>query len=62
MTGPEGEQERAVELIGRLAPASAAEPGNVHSSPTAIPRTGLFLMYEQYAFKAPVATQLGRRR
>jgi (4S)-4-hydroxy-5-phosphonooxypentane-2,3-dione isomerase len=53
MTTREGEQDRAAELIARLAKASDAEPGNVHYIPhrsTENPRT--FMIYEQYRDEA----------
>ena len=49
MTAREGEEQRAVELIGELAAASQQEPGNIHYIPhrsSENPRT--FLIYEQY--------------
>jgi quinol monooxygenase YgiN len=49
MTAREGEEERAVELIGQLAAASRQEPGNVHyltHRSVENPRT--FMFYEQY--------------
>jgi quinol monooxygenase YgiN len=49
MTAREGEEERALELIGQLAAASQQEPGNIHYIPhrsSENPRT--FLIYEQY--------------
>jgi quinol monooxygenase YgiN len=49
MTTREGEEDRAAELIGRLAPASSAEPGCIHYIPHRAaddPRT--FMIYEQY--------------
>ena len=53
MTAPEGEQDRAEELIRRLGEASRQEPGVVqyiaHRDPED-PR--VFLMYEQYRDKA----------
>jgi quinol monooxygenase YgiN len=49
MTAREGEEERAAELIGRLAEASSAEPGNVHYIPHRDPdNPRVFLIYEQY--------------
>jgi autoinducer 2-degrading protein len=53
MTTREGEQDRAAELIARLAKASDAEPGNDHYIPhrsTENPRT--FMIYEQYRDEA----------
>jgi quinol monooxygenase YgiN len=50
MTAREGEEERAVELIGRLVEGTRSEPGNVHyiaHRDAEDPR--VFLMYEQYA-------------
>jgi quinol monooxygenase YgiN len=62
MTTREGEEERAAELIGRLAPASQAEPGCIHYIPhrgAEDPRT--FTLYEQYrdaaAFEAHTQTE-----
>jgi quinol monooxygenase YgiN len=62
MTAREGEEERAVELIGQLATASRQEPGNVHyitHRSVEDPRT--FMFYEQYrdedAFKAHGQTE-----
>jgi len=53
MTAREGEQDRAVELIGELSAASAAEPGNVHYLAHRDPDDPrVFLMYEQYRDKA----------
>jgi len=53
LTAREGEQDRAAELIGRLADASSAEPGNVHYIPHRDPEDPrVFLMYEQYRDKA----------
>ena len=49
MTVREGEEERAAELIGRLAEATRKEPGNVHyltHRSVENPRT--FMFYEQY--------------
>ncbi len=53
MTTREGEQERAAELIDKLAAASRAEPGNIHyigHRDTENPR--VFMIYEQYRDKA----------
>jgi quinol monooxygenase YgiN len=53
MTAREGEQDRAAELIARLAQASSAEPGNAHYIPHRScdnPRT--FMIYEQYRDEA----------
>ena len=53
MTAPEGEEERALELLEQLAAASQQEPGNVHYIPHRAadnPRT--FLIYEQYRDEA----------
>ncbi len=53
LTARDGEQDRAVELIGRLAEASSAEPGNVHYIPHRDPEDPrVFLIYEQYRDKA----------
>ncbi len=53
MTAKDGEQERAAELIGRLAVASRQEPGNVHYLPHRDPEDPrVFLLYEQYRDKA----------
>jgi quinol monooxygenase YgiN len=50
MTARPGEEERAEELIRRLAEASSAEPGNVHYIAHRDPEDPrVFLMYEQYA-------------
>jgi quinol monooxygenase YgiN len=49
MTAPEGEQDRAEELIRRLAEASRQEPGAVHYIPHRDPQDPrVFLIYEQY--------------
>jgi quinol monooxygenase YgiN len=48
----DGEQERAADLVRRLAEASSAEPGNIHYIPhrdAEDPR--VFLLYEQYVDK-----------
>src|SRR3954451_796596 len=53
MTCREGEEERALELIGQLASASQQEPGNIHYIPHRSlenPRT--FLIYEMYRDEA----------
>jgi quinol monooxygenase YgiN len=53
LTAREGEQDRAAEIIPRLAAASSAEPGNVHYIPhrdAEDPK--VFLIYEQYRDKA----------
>ncbi len=53
MTTREGEQERAVEALDKLAAASSAEPGNVHyitHRDAENPR--VFMIYEQYRDKA----------
>jgi quinol monooxygenase YgiN len=53
MTAPEGELDRAEELIRRLGEASRQEPGVVHyiaHRDSEDPR--VFLMYEQYRDKA----------
>jgi quinol monooxygenase YgiN len=53
MTTRDGEQDRAAELLGPLAEASRAEPGNVHYIPHRDPEDPrVFLMYEQYRDKA----------
>jgi quinol monooxygenase YgiN len=53
MTARDGEQDRAAELIGRLAEASSGEPGNVHYIPHRDPEDPrVFLIYEQYRDKA----------
>jgi quinol monooxygenase YgiN len=53
MTTRDGEQDRAAELLGSLATASRAEPGNVHYIPHRDPEDPrVFLMYEQYRDKA----------
>jgi quinol monooxygenase YgiN len=53
LTARDGEQDRAAELIGRLAEASSAEPGNVHYIPHRDPEDPrVFLMYEQYRDEA----------
>jgi quinol monooxygenase YgiN len=53
MTTREGEEERAAELVGRLAEASSAEPGTVHYIAHRDPEDPrVFLMYEQYRDKA----------
>jgi quinol monooxygenase YgiN len=53
MTAREGEEERAAELIRELAPASAAEPGNVHYIPHRDPEDPrVFVIYEQYRDQA----------
>lgn len=49
----EGEQERAAELIDKLAEGSRAEPGNVHYIPHRDPdNPRVFMIYEQYRDKA----------
>jgi quinol monooxygenase YgiN len=53
MTAREGEEERALELIGQLAAASQQEPGNIHYIPhrdSENPK--VFMIYEQYRDKA----------
>jgi len=53
MTCREGEEERALELIGQLAAASQQEPGSIHYIPhrsVENPRT--FLIYEMYRDEA----------
>ena len=53
MTAREGEEERAAELLGQLAAASSAEPGNVHYIPhRAVENPRTFLIYEQYRDKS----------
>jgi quinol monooxygenase YgiN len=53
MTAPEGEQDRAQELIRRLGEASRQEPGVVHYIAHRDPEDPrVFLMYEQYRDKA----------
>jgi quinol monooxygenase YgiN len=53
MTARDGEQDRAAEVIGRLAEASSAESGNVHYIPHRDPEDPrVFLIYEQYRDKA----------
>ena len=53
MTARQGEEERAVELMHRLAEASRQEQGNVHYIPHRDPEDPrVFLMYEQYRDKA----------
>jgi quinol monooxygenase YgiN len=53
MTAPEGEQDRAEELIRRLGEASRQEPGVVHYIAHRDPEDPrVFLMYEQYRDKA----------
>jgi quinol monooxygenase YgiN len=53
MTAREGEQDRARELIDKLAPASRGEPGNVHYIPHRDPENPrVFMIYEQYRDKA----------
>ncbi len=53
MTTREGEQQRAVELIGKLAAASSAEPGNIHYITHRDPENPrVFMIYEQYRDKA----------
>jgi quinol monooxygenase YgiN len=53
LTARDGEQDRAFELIGRLAEASRAEPGNIHYIPHRDPEDPrVILMYEQYRDKA----------
>jgi quinol monooxygenase YgiN len=53
MTTRDGEQERAVELIRKLAEASSAEPGNVHYIAHRDPEDSrVFVIYEQYRDKA----------
>ena len=53
MTAPEGEEQRAEELIRRLVEATRQEPGNVHYIAHRDPENPrVFLMYEQYRDKA----------
>ena len=53
LTAREGEEEHAAELLGRLAEASSAEPGNNHYIPHRDPENPrVFLVYEQYRDKA----------
>ena len=53
MTAPEGEQDRAEELIRRLGEASRQEPGVVHYIAHRDPEDPrVFLIYEQYRDKA----------
>jgi quinol monooxygenase YgiN len=53
MTAREGEQDRAAELIGKLAEASSAEPGAVHYIPHRDPENPrAFMIYEQYRDEA----------
>ncbi len=53
MTAPEGEQDRAEDLIRRLAEASRREPGSVHYIAHRDPEDPrVFLIYEQYRDKA----------
>jgi quinol monooxygenase YgiN len=53
MTAPEGEQDRAEELIRRLAEASRREPGAVHYIAHRDPEDPrVFLIYEQYRDQA----------
>jgi quinol monooxygenase YgiN len=53
MTAREGEEERALELIGQLAAASQQEPGNIHYIPHRDPENPkVFMIYEQYRDKA----------
>jgi quinol monooxygenase YgiN len=53
MTAPDGEQDRAQELIRRLADASRQEPGAVHYIAHRDPEDPrVFLIYEQYRDKA----------
>lgn len=53
MTTREGEQDRAAELIGKLAAASSAEPGNLHYISHRDPdNPRVFMLYEQYRDKA----------
>jgi quinol monooxygenase YgiN len=53
MTTREGEEDRALELIGELAQASSAEPGCNHYIAHRDPEDPrVFLMYEQYRDRA----------
>jgi quinol monooxygenase YgiN len=53
MSTREGEQDRAAELIHKLADASSAEPGNIHYIAHRDPENpGVFMIYEQYRDKA----------
>ena len=53
MTAPEGEQDRAEELIRKLGEASRQEPGVVHYIAHRDPEDPrVFLIYEQYRDKA----------
>jgi quinol monooxygenase YgiN len=53
MTAREGEEDRAAELIDKLAAGSRAEPGNVHYIPHRDPENPrVFMIYEQYRDKA----------
>jgi quinol monooxygenase YgiN len=58
----DGEQERAAELLGPLAEASRAEPGNIHYIPhRGVEDPRVFTIYEQYqdeaAFEAHTQTE-----
>ena len=53
MTCREGEEQRALELLGQLAAASQREPGNIHYIPhRAVDNPRTFLIYEQYRDEA----------
>jgi quinol monooxygenase YgiN len=53
MTTRDGEQDRAAELIDKLAAASGAEPGNIHYITHRDPENPrVFMIYEQYRDKA----------
>lgn len=53
MTARAGEEERAADLIRRLAEASRTEPGNLHYVPHRDPEDPrVFLIYEQYRDEA----------
>ena len=53
LTAPDGEQDRAEELIRRLGEASRQEPGVVHYIAHRDPEDPrVFLIYEQYRDKA----------
>jgi quinol monooxygenase YgiN len=53
MTTREGEQQRAAELIDKLAAGSRAETGNIHYIPHRdVENPRVFMIYEQYRDKA----------
>ncbi len=57
MTTREGEQDRAAALIGELAAASSAEPGNLHYITHRDPdNPRVFMLYEQYRDKSAFET------